>query len=141
MFYELMNWKKRAKLKAAQRGCALQVRVAPDAGCTSGEERRLIGEELGVSCCELFLVLGQIINRMDRVRCTGRNTGSATDAAIRLHVELGGGFKRRFLRLRMDAVCWSHVHAKQVFNAGVRIHIGPDEKFLTMNWSFGAAPA
>src|SRR5262249_1515782 len=95
----------KSKAKSRARGGALQVRGAPDAGCTSGEERRVIGEELGGSCCDLFLFLGQIINRMDRVRCTGRNTGSATDAAIRLHVDLGGGFKLRFLRLRMDAVC------------------------------------
>ena len=126
---------KQSKAKSQAPGCALDVRVAPNAGCASGKERELIGEELGVLCCELFLVPGQIINRMDRVRCTGRNTGSAIDAAIGLHIELGGGFKLRFIRLRMNAVCWAHVHTKQVFNAGVHNHVGHDEVFLNMNWS------
>ena len=50
---------------------------------------------------------------------------------------LGGGFKLRFIRLRMDAVFGAHVHTKQVFTAEVRNHTGQDEIFLNMNWSFG----
>jgi hypothetical protein len=37
----------------------------------------------------------------------------------------------------MDAVFGAHVHTKQVFTAEVRNHIGQDEIFLNMNWSFG----
>jgi hypothetical protein len=114
-------------------------RVAPEAGSASGKEHKLIGKELGVFYGELFLVLEQIIDRMYRVRCTDGNTGSAIDAAIRLHVKLSGGVKLSFIRLRMNAVCWAHVHTKKIFDAGVRNYIGHDEIFLDMI-GFGTAP-
>src|SRR5262249_40050326 len=55
-------------------------------------QSRAQGCALHIFAANCFLSSGRSSIGMDRVRCTGRNTGSAIDAAIRQHVELGGGF-------------------------------------------------
>jgi hypothetical protein len=66
---------------------------------------------------KLFLVLGQIVGGIERIRGAGRNTGTAIDAAGGIDVKLGHFLKLGLVGLGMDAVGRTNIDAEMIFNA------------------------
>src|SRR5215471_441088 len=93
---------------------------------------RLLLEERGVLLDELFLVLGHIFERMNRVGGAGRNACAAINAALGINVHLRSGFETRLVLLGMNAIGWADLNTKGIFNAGISNYVGHDE---SISWN------
>jgi hypothetical protein len=53
----------------------------------------------GISLNEIFLVLGNIVDGMNRVGGASRNTGATVDTTLGIHIHLSGRFETGFVLL------------------------------------------
>src|SRR5271165_6324964 len=82
---------------------------------------------------ELFLVLWDLVHDENRVRRAHRNAGATIDAALRIHVELGGRFEWFLVLLGVNAVGWASVNAKLIFCTGISDYVCHDYDLPVLN--------
>jgi hypothetical protein len=90
----------------------------------------------GVLLDEILFVLGNILQRVNRVRSAGWDTSAAVYAAFRIHVHLRCGFEAGLILLGMDAIGWADFDAEGIFDASVRNYISHDESISSGKWAF-----
>lgn len=73
--------------------------------------RVLVREKGRVLVDERFLLVRQIVNRLDRSGGADRNAGAAVDAAVGINIHLGRRLKTGFILLGMDAVRGADIDA------------------------------
>lgn len=88
--------------------------------------KRSVLEKRSVLFDEFFLVLGDIVEGMDGIGGTNRDTGSTVDAAFGIHEHLGGSFELGLVLLGVNAIGGADVNAKGVFDAGISNYVGHD---------------
>jgi hypothetical protein len=81
---------------------------------------------------EILLILGQVIESMNRVRSACRNTGAAVDATLGIYIHLSRSFEAGLVLLGMDAVGGADFDAEGVLNAGIGNYISHDESISRM---------
>src|SRR5215470_10921069 len=115
-------WISRSLRKRSGRGVARKARRSP--GIVSISRRSpSLGIESGVLFREVFQVLGEFINRVDRIRGASRDTGAAADAAVGIDEELCGRFEGRLVFFGMDAIGGAGVDTEYVLDAGIGNHV------------------
>lgn len=77
----------------------------------------LLLEVRGVLFDEFFLVLRNVLKRMDRIRGAGWDTSTTVNAAFGVNVHLGGGVKAGLVLLGMDAIGGADFNTQGVFDA------------------------
>jgi len=88
--------------------------------------------EGGVLVDKVLLVLGYIVNGVNRIGGAHWNTGAAVDAALGIHIHLGSGFETGLILLGMDAVGRAYFDAEGVLDAGISNYISHDESISRM---------
>jgi len=81
---------------------------------------------------EVLLILGQVLESMNRVGSARRNAGAAVDAALRIDIHLSRSLEARLVLLGMDAVGGADFDAEGVLNAGISNYIGHNESISRM---------
>src|SRR5271166_3421065 len=84
-------------------------------------------EVSGVALDELLLVLGKVVDRVNRIRGTDGDAGAAVDALYRVDKELSGSFEGGLILLGMNAVGGANIDAERVLDAGIGDYVGHDE--------------
>src|SRR5579885_1741926 len=80
---------------------------------------------------KLLEVFAQLVDRVDRIGATGRNTSAAVDASCRIDIQLGGGIHSGFIFLGVNAVGRTYIYTKEVFDAGIGNYIGHGSQLRT----------
>ena len=96
------------------------------------DESRLLLVESGVLLDKLLLLLGHILQRVNRVGGASGNAGTTIDAALRIDIHLSRCFELRFVLLGMDAIGGADLDAERVFDASISYYIGHDESVSTV---------
>ena len=69
---------------------------------------------------EIGPFMRRFIQRVDGFDRAGRHAGAAVDALVGMDVEHLGGFERRLVLARVNAVHRTHIDARAVFRADTR---------------------
>src|SRR5271166_4645799 len=79
-------------------------------------------------CCvaldEGLLVLGNVVNRENRVRGADRHACAAVDTLCRIDKKLSGFLESRLILFGVNAVGGAYIDAKGIFNTGIGNYIG-----------------
>lgn len=90
-------------------------------------------------CCvlldEVLLLLGHILQRMDRIRGACRNAGAAVDASLGIDIHLSCGLEAGFVRFGVNAIGRANLNTEGVFDAGISNYISHDESVSWMSTS------
>ena len=91
------------------------------------KSQRSVLEERCVLLDEVLFVLRDVVQGVNRVGGADRNTGTAVDAAIRVHKHLGRRLEGGLVLLGMDAIGGADIDAEGVFDTGISNYVGHDE--------------
>src|SRR6476646_5980273 len=90
-------------------------------------------EECCVLLDEVLLLLGHILQRMDRIRGACRNAGAAVDASLGIDIHLSCGFEAGLVRFGVNAIGRANLNTEGVFDAGISNYISHDESVSWMS--------